>query len=79
MSSASTTLDAGLAAQDISWVVLLVVILVLSLATIIVGMRIYTRIFLVKSLGWDDYFVVITLVRLLLWGDTMALAHRGRP
>lgn len=63
MSSSSTALDPGLAAQDTSWVALLVITLVLSLATLIVGMRIYTRIFLVKQLGWDDYCVVLTLVR----------------
>lgn len=63
-SSTSTTVDAGSDAENLSWVVLLVVLLVLSLTSVIVGMRIYTRIFLVKQLGWDDYCVVVTLVRL---------------
>lgn len=70
MSSTSTTVDPGYAAQDISWVALLIVILVLSLTSVIVGARIYTRIFLVKSLGWDDYCVVVTLVRLRFLGTS---------
>lgn len=64
MSSTSTSSDAGLDAQDISWIVLLVVILVLSITALIVGLRIYTRWVLVKQLGWDDYCVVFTTVRL---------------
>ena len=62
MDSTSTLVDPGLAAQNISWLALLIVILVLSLATIIVGLRFYTRVVLLKQLGLDDYFVLLTLV-----------------
>lgn len=65
MDSTSTSVDPGLAAQNIAWLALLIVILVLSLATIIVGLRFYTRIVLLKQLGLDDYFVLLTLVRRL--------------
>lgn len=61
-STTTSTTTAAYAAEDISWVALFVVILVLSLAAVIVGMRIYTRIFLVKQLGNDDYCIVVTLV-----------------
>ena len=63
MDSTSTPVDPGLAAQNISWLALLIIILVLSLATIIVGLRFYTRVVLLKQLGLDDYFVLLTLVR----------------
>lgn len=62
MDSTSTSVDPGLAAQNIAWLALLIIILVLSLATIIVGLRFYTRIVLLKQLGLDDYFVLLTLV-----------------
>lgn len=51
--------------DNISWVALLVVILVLSLATILVAARFYTRIFILKHVGWDDYCVLLSLVRQL--------------
>lgn len=62
MDSTSTPVDPGLEAQNIAWLALLIVILVLSLATITVGLRFYTRIVLLKQLGLDDYFVLLTLV-----------------
>lgn len=62
MDSTSTSVDPGLAAQNIAWLALLIIILVLSLATITVGLRFYTRIVLLKQLGLDDYFVLLTLV-----------------
>ncbi|KAI3399786.1 hypothetical protein diail_5582 [Diaporthe ilicicola] len=61
MNSTSTSVDSGMAAQNLAWLVLLIVILVLSLATITVGLRFYTRIVLLKQLGLDDYFVLLTL------------------
>ncbi|KAG6368121.1 hypothetical protein INS49_002322 [Diaporthe citri] len=61
MDSTSTPVDPGLAAQNIAWLSLLIIILVLSLATITVGLRFYTRIVLLKQLGLDDYFVLLTL------------------
>ncbi|KAG8163339.1 hypothetical protein KVR01_006636 [Diaporthe batatas] len=61
MDTTSTPVDPGLAAQNISWLALLIIILVLSLATIIVGLRFYTRVVLLKQLGLDDYFVLLTL------------------
>lgn len=67
MDSMSTSVDPGLAAQNIAWLALLIVILVLSLATIIVGLRFYTRIVLLKQLGLDDYFVLVTLVCRRCW------------
>jgi hypothetical protein len=54
--------DPGLATQNISWLALIAVILVLSLATMIVGLRFYTRMVLLKQLRLDDYFVLLTLV-----------------
>lgn len=48
--------------ENTAYVALIVILLVLSLATIQVALRIYTRIYLLKQLGWDDYSVVVTLV-----------------
>lgn len=55
-------MDPEYAAQDLAWVSLLIITLVLSLATLTVGLRFYTRIFLIKQLGWDDYCVLFALV-----------------
>jgi hypothetical protein len=63
MDSTSTPVDPGLAAQNISWLALLIIILLLTLTTIIVGLRFYTRVFLLKQLGLDDHFILLTLVR----------------
>jgi hypothetical protein len=35
-----------------------------SLATILVAIRIYTRMFMVKQMGADDYAILVALVRL---------------
>lgn len=75
MSSTTDTLSTDEAAQDISWIALTVICLVLSLATFIVGLRIYTRKFMLKQLGWDDYCVVLALVR--QYSFTIYLLHNG--
>ncbi|KAJ4393158.1 hypothetical protein N0V93_002365 [Gnomoniopsis smithogilvyi] len=71
MSSTNTTLSADVATQDISWIALTVVCSVLSLATLIVGLRIYTRKFLLKHLGWDDYIVVLALIIMVIDGSVV--------
>ena len=43
-------------------IVIGVIILTLSVATIAVGLRIYTRKVILNSLGIDDFFAVFTLV-----------------
>lgn len=51
--------------QDISSIALIIILLVLAIATTLVALRIYTRIYLLKQLGLDDYCVVVSLVRSL--------------
>lgn len=63
MSSTTAAASSGTATEDQSWIAVAVISSILSLTTVIVGLRIYTRIFLLKQLGWDDFCVVITMVR----------------
>lgn len=50
--------------EDKSWVAIFTVVLCLTVATFMVGLRIYTRAFITKQLGADDYAAVFTLVGL---------------
>lgn len=50
--------------DDRSWVAIFTVVLCLSVATFMVGLRIYTRAFVTKPMGVDDWAAIITLVRL---------------
>lgn len=34
----------------------------LAVATIAVGIRIYTRVFITRNFGWDDTFILLALV-----------------
>lgn len=48
--------------DDKSWVAIFTVSLCLTVATLMVGLRIYTRMFITKQMGMDDWAAVITLV-----------------
>ena len=52
--------------DDKSWVAIFIVVLCLTVATLMVGLRIYTRRFITKQMGMDDWAAVITLVRLFI-------------
>ena len=39
-----------------------VVILVLTIASIAVGLRVYTRAFVIKQFGWDDFAAIASFV-----------------
>ena len=43
-----------------------IVIIFLSLPYSAVGLRIWTRAHFVKIVGWDDWFILISVVRLML-------------
>ncbi|KAH0370174.1 hypothetical protein KCU65_g2807, partial [Aureobasidium melanogenum] len=46
------------------------------LAVIVVAMRVYTRLVMVKYLGWDDIFAVITMILgVTIWGCFVGEAH----
>lgn len=64
--AAAAAANSAQAGDNISWVALLVVILVV-LASIVVGLRIYTRSQILNHLDWDDYCVIFTLVGCLLF------------
>ncbi|POS72992.1 hypothetical protein DHEL01_v208616 [Diaporthe helianthi] len=70
-STSAPLVEPGLEAQNISWVALLIIILVLSLTTIIVALRFYTRVVLLKQLGLDDYFVLLTLAFAIATGGAV--------
>lgn len=44
--------------------VVAVIILMPTLAFIVVGLRFWTRIFIVRNLAWDDWFAGLAIVRL---------------
>ena len=48
---------------DKSWEAILAVALSLAVSTLMVGLRIYTRRFMVKEMSKDDWAAIITLVR----------------
>ena len=48
--------------QDIGTEALVVTSVLLSIATVTVALRLYTRKFIRRNLGWDDYFIVASLV-----------------
>ncbi|KAF3762222.1 hypothetical protein M406DRAFT_220062, partial [Cryphonectria parasitica EP155] len=58
--------------ENDAWIALLVVILLMSLTSIVVGLRIYTRLAIIKKLGWDDYCVILTWVVALADGATIS-------
>lgn len=46
------------------------------LAVIVVATRVYTRLVMVKYLGWDDFFAVITMILgVVIWGCFVGEAH----
>lgn len=51
--------------DDKSWVAIFTVVLCLTVSTVMVGLRIYTRRFITKQMGMDDWAAVVTLVSLL--------------
>ena len=36
-----------------------------AIATLFIGLRLYTRYFIIRCLGWDDLIMVVNLVRCL--------------
>lgn len=50
--------------DDRSWQAILAVVVCLVAATVMVGLRIYTRRFMVKEMSKDDWAAILTLVRL---------------
>ena len=42
------------------------------LAVIFIGMRLYTRYFLLQSFGWDDMLMIVNLVRIYTFCVTAA-------
>ena len=54
-------------AQDRGTEALVVNGVLLSIATVIVALRLYIRIFMRRNLGWDDYFIVASLVRTVMY------------
>lgn len=59
----ATSMSPEMAGENTAWVALTTVVLLSTLAVASVALRLYTRIVLVKSLGIDDYTVLIALVR----------------
>ena len=51
--------------DDKSWIAIFTVVLCLTVSTTAVGLRIYTRKFITKQMGIDDWAAIVTLVRLL--------------
>jgi hypothetical protein len=47
------------------------------LAWVTVALRIYTRTFILRSPGWDDYTMVVALVRHEANNDMRMLRHTG--
>lgn len=63
MSSTTSGLDPEYLAEDISWVVITAFALILPLTVGILGLRIYTRAFILEHVGWDDYCAIFAMVR----------------
>ena len=61
--------------QDRGTEALVVVSVLLSIATVTVALRLYIRIFMRRSLGWDDYFIVASLVGTLIYMCTFKPGH----
>jgi hypothetical protein len=55
---------------------LILVIIFLILCYTSVAMRIYTRAYLVKIVGWDDGLMIVALVS-IFWPKQVALAQIG--
>ncbi|KAI0482946.1 hypothetical protein GGR56DRAFT_686095 [Xylariaceae sp. FL0804] len=68
---------ADLPHNDESGVLIGVVALVCSIATLAVGLRFYTRKFIVKQLGVDDYLVLTALIIALATGVSQAYNTRN--
>ncbi|SPO05190.1 related to integral membrane protein [Cephalotrichum gorgonifer] len=58
--------------DDRSWVSIFYVVLCLTVATIMVGMRIWTRKAIINKMGIDDWAAIITLV--VTWGEGITIA-----
>jgi hypothetical protein len=48
--------------DDKSWVAIFVVVMCLTVATTMVGLRIWTRKFIINKMGMDDWAAIVTLV-----------------
>lgn len=43
-----------------------------ALAGIFIGLRLYTRQYIIRNIGWDDVLMIVNLVRLCLYYPTVA-------
>lgn len=63
--------------DDKSWVAIFTVVLCLTVSTLMVGLRIYTRKAITKQMGVDDWAAIITLVCFLSPGPHHQAVGRG--
>ena len=61
------------------WVLITVACVFAVLECVLVALRLYARKVSRAGLGWDDYWSIITLVRVLMWSvEWSQLANRER-
>lgn len=62
-----------MAIQDYALILNVVMWVQFVLATIFIALRIYTRYFLLRCIGWDDIMIVIALVSFFLFKTVVEL------
>ncbi|SPO05143.1 related to integral membrane protein [Cephalotrichum gorgonifer] len=62
--------------DDKSWIAIFTVTLCLTVATVMVGLRVYTRMVVTKQMGMDDWAAIFTL--LITYADGITIAFQTR-